>query len=97
RALHSFPTRRSSDLWAGVTGPYGLSSFFEAGAGTAGRAISRAAAHTARTRDMAVLRRPDRFSLVEPLYSTSHHAPDTPPLPDARSEEHTSELQSLAY
>src|SRR5205823_12730672 len=78
RDLHSFPTRRSSDLsWTRAT-----SGFCSGPASASGTSSSRES-----RRRISARRRRSRRS----------RTPDSHPTTSTRSEEHTSELQSLAY
>src|SRR5205823_12390230 len=88
RALHSFPTRRSSDL----AGLLHLKQALRAVLAHAGedRADSLAADHTRRRPEQHIDRGPvsgHRRLQIQLAHVTI----------DLRSEEHTSELQSLAY
>src|SRR5207253_10532250 len=90
RALHSFPTRRSSDL---VVSP--------SSARTARPTIS--AEHTTiatlmNARNQTRVRAEDLFVFVMPLPSKHAVLDRVPERPDVlRSEEHTSELQSRGH
>src|SRR5205823_13151070 len=90
RALHSFPTRRSSDLrQRAISSGVGL--------------LSGGAQRTAERMYASVRRRPSPAwravgMLAKPALCSARmrKSPDPSPV-NTRSEEHTSELQSLAY
>src|SRR5205823_11349165 len=90
RVLHSFPTRRSSDL--GGPGP--------GGTGILGRVPARGprrvapGAHPLGPQPDADR---DRLHAAGAVPPGPGQRPFGPPAPPTRSEEHTSELQSLAY
>src|SRR5205823_12063262 len=86
--LHSFPTRRSSDLIAHPSHSAHPTETVREGQrrGTVGRRGHSATGASEVAGDRVVVVRPTRKHLV-----------DDPHDPSYRSEEHTSELQSLAY
>src|SRR5205823_13734279 len=89
RHLHSFPTRRSSDLGRGGGDdllPRARPDRPEPGSGAARRGVERG--HASVLRAFPARRRPPPTS-SGPRSARARESP--------RSEEHTSELQSLAY
>src|SRR5205823_7687204 len=97
RALHSFPTRRSSDL-------IGLRFPVEVGlCGHARSTLQVLLPHIRRRQDRSFLEAAQTgMKAWRDLMHTRTHRDDVPMKPQVvahalRSEEHTSELQSLAY
>src|SRR5207248_10958751 len=87
RHLHSFPTRRSSDLNRQRARPESRLRLSADNGGNAGSASGTDSTHPGRV----IMR---RESASAPGGGRSCHDQTHPPGADARSEEHTSELQS---
>src|SRR5205823_8728031 len=87
RALHSFPTRRSSDLLYRWVSPYSCQSVL----------WFRRQRPTFLTSRITEQRGRRRTTPGPPFKRPSTPAPKLAAASSTRSEEHTSELQSLAY